>query len=219
MGLAIREVRAYALGSTQVRNAARLAVAGELRLGFARLHNVVFLVVSDTALLMSNHQIHGILGLPALLALGCVDLSAQGALTFDCGAKPPQGRENFFFDGVAPIVQVLHAGHTLQMFLDTGSHSTVLYPSVRDALAQWERYQLSSTGSASFAGAGGSVQVQASTVPSIQLEILDRKLHLQGLKLLSQLPAGAGLRDGVLGIDALTQGFRLDFRAMQFSPK
>ncbi len=105
------------------------------------------------------------------------------------------------------------------MFLDTGSHSTVLYPSVRDALAQWERYQLSSTGSASFAGAGGSVQVQASTVPSIQLEILDRKLHLQGLKLLSQLPAGAGLRDGVLGIDALTQGFRLDFRAIAFSPK
>lgn len=114
MGLALREVHGYATGSTGARNAARLAVAREVRLGFARLHNVAFLVLADAVLLMSKHQIHGILGLPALQALGCVELSAEGALTLDCGAKPPRSRPNFFFDGGAPIVQVLHAGRTLQ---------------------------------------------------------------------------------------------------------
>lgn len=220
LGLAIREAQGYATGSTQARNAARLAIVGEMRLGFARLRNVPVLVLADAVLLMSKHQIHGILGLPVMQALGCVDLSAKGALTLDCGAKPRQGRPNFFFDGVAPIVQVLHAGHTLQMFLDTGMNATVLYPSVRDALEKWEHYQLTSPGTAAFAGGGGSVQIQASTVPWIQLEIQGRTLYLQGIKLLSQAVGGsAGVRDGVLGIDAFPGGFRLDFRAMQFSPK
>jgi len=116
-------------------------------------------------------------------------------------------------------VQVLHLGHSLQMTLDTGSRATVLYPSVRDALAQWERYQLTSPGAWGFGGPGGPVQVQASTVHSIQLEIQGRTLYLQGIKLLSQALEGAGVRDGILGIDAFTGGFRLDFRAMQFSPK
>jgi len=39
------------------------------------------------------------------------------------------------------------------------------------------------------------------------------------LRLLSQALGGAGVRDGILGIDAFAGGFRLDFRAMQFSPK
>jgi predicted aspartyl protease len=188
MGLAIREVHGYARGYTQAKNSARLAVAGEVGLGYARLRNVVFLVLADDALRIPplDHPIPGILGLPALRALGCVDLSAKGELTHHCGAKPLHGRPNFFFDGLAPVVQVLHLGHILQMALDTGSRETVLYPSVRDALAQWERYQLASPGAAGFAGGGGSVQVQASTVPSIQLEIRDRTFYLQGIKLLSQ---------------------------------
>lgn len=221
MGLAIREVHGYARGYTPAKNPARLAVAGEMGLGYARLRNVVFLVLADEALRIPplKDPIRGILGLPALRALGCVDLSAKGELTLDCGAKPPQGRPNFFFDGLTPIVQVFHLDHSLQMTLDTGSRATVLYPSVRDALAQWERYQLTSPGAWGFGGPGGPVQVQASTVPSIQLEIQGRTLYLQGIKLLSQALEGSGVRDGILGIDAFTGGFRLDFRAMQFSPK
>jgi predicted aspartyl protease len=221
MGLAIREVHGFARGYTGAKNTARLAVAGEVGLGYARLRNVVFLVLADEALRISplQYQIQGILGLPALRALGCVDLSSKGELTLNCGAKPPQGRPNFFFDGLTPIVQVLHLGHSLQMALDTGSRATVLYPSVRDALAQWERHQLTSPGAAGFAGGGGSVQVQASTVPSIQLEIQGRPVFLEGIKLLTQALGGPGVRDGILGIDAFGGGFRLDFRAMQFSPK
>jgi len=222
MGLAIRETQGYAIGYTQAKNPARLATAKELRLGSARFHNVVALVVADEALRITGlkNPILGILGMPLIRLLGCVDVSSDGALTFGCGAKTPQGPPNFFFDGFAPIVQVLHLGHSLQMALDTGSHSTLLFPSVRDALAQWEQSQLTSPGAASLAGAGGSVRVQAVTVPSIQLEVLGRSVYLQGTKMISQTPAGGtGGRDGILGIDALAGGFHMDFRAMQFSLK
>jgi hypothetical protein len=222
MGLAIRELHGYGIGYTGTKNPARLGVAGEVRLGYAHLRNVVVMIVADEALRMPplKAPIPGILGVPVLRALGCADLSANGELTFDCGAKPPHGPPNFFFDGLAPIVQVLHLGHSLQMFLDTGSRATVFYPPVRDALAQWEIYQLTKPEAAGFAGAGGSAAIQASGVPSIQLEIQGRTLYLQGSKLLGQTLGGAaGMRDGVLGIDALAGGFRLDFRAMQFSLK
>ena len=116
-------------------------------------------------------------------------------------------------------MQVLHGGHTLQMFFDTGSRVTVFYPSVRDSLAQWERYQLTSPAAAGFAGGGGSVQVQASTVPSIQLEIQGRTLYCRALNYSARRWGGANVRDGILGIGAFVGGFRLDFRAMQFSPK
>jgi hypothetical protein len=222
MGLAIRETQGYAIGYTQAKNPARLATAKELHLGSARFHNVVFFVVADKTLRISGlkNPILGILGMPLIRTLGCVDVSSEGAITLGCGAKPAQGPANFFFDGLAPIVKVLHSGHSLQMALDTGSRSTVFFPSVRDALAQWERNQLTSAEGAGFAGAGGSVQVQAVTVPSIQLEVLGRSVYLQGIKMLSETPpGGTGGRDGVLGIDALAGGFRLDFRAMQLSLK
>ena len=214
MGLAIRNVHGYAQGYTHARNSTRLAVAGELRLGSARLHNVVFLVLADQALFLSplKYQIHGILGLPVMRSLGRVELSAQGALTLDSDAKPPQVPSNLFFDGLNPIVQVVHSGHNLQMMLDTGASVTSLYPSIRDALAQWERYQLTSTRAEGFAGAGGAEQREADLVPTIQLEVLGRAVYLQRISLLRKAPAAnAGLRDGILGIDALAGGFRQRF--------
>ena len=221
MGLAVREVHAYARGFTQAKNSTRLAVAGELRFGSARLHNVVFLVLADQALFVAplKVQIHGILGIPAMRSLGCVDVSPQGVVTLDCGAKPPQVPPNLFFDGLNPIVQVVHSGHNLQMMLDTGTNVTALYPSMRDALAQWERDQLAGTAGAGFAGAGGSEQREADLVPSIQLEVLGRAVYLQRISLLRKAPAGTTGRDGILGLDALAGGFRLDFRAMRFTLK
>jgi predicted aspartyl protease len=222
MGLAIREVQAYAVGSTQVKNPARLAIARELRFGSARLHNVVLLVLTDQALFVSpsKYQIHGALGAPELRSLGCMELSAEGALTLDSAAKPAQVPPNLFFDGPIPIVQVVHAGKKLQMMLDTGMSQTRLYPSIRDALAQWERDQLTGSRVGEFGGAGGSERAGFASVPTIQLEVLGRALYLLRVPLFSKAPAGsAGLRDGILGIDALAGGFRLDLRAMQLTLK
>jgi hypothetical protein len=220
MGLAIRETHGYALGSTQARNPVRLGVAADLRLGSARIHNVVFFVLADDALRMPplKRPLQGILGMPELRALGCLELSAQGTLTIGCSAQSSPGRPNFFLRGLMPVVQVVHSGHNLQMALDTGARATVLYPSFRDAMAQWEQYQLAAERAETFSGAGGSAHVQARRVSSIQLDILGRALFLQAVSLLSQAPPGAA-GDGVLGIDAVAGGFRLDFGAMQFALK
>ncbi len=119
----------------------RLAVAGELRFGSARIHNSVFLVLSDESLLIPTlkYQIRGIIGLPVLRSLECVEVSAEGAVTFGKGAPSGKVPANLFFDGLSPIVQVGHSGHDLQMMLDTVAAATVLYPSVLDAFSQWER--------------------------------------------------------------------------------
>jgi predicted aspartyl protease len=222
MGLAVRELKAYAAGSTQVKNPARLAVAPELRFGSARLHNVVFLVLTDEALFISQakYQMRGILGAPEMRSLGCIGMSAEGALTVDCGAKPGQAPPNLFYDGPIPIVQVLHSGKKLQMMLDTGMNQTRLYPSIRDSLAQWERDQLSDGREADFGGAGGSERARFAFVPSIQLDLPGRSVYLSRLPLLRNAPAGtAGFRDGILGIDALAGGFRLDLRTMHLTLK
>jgi len=50
MGLSVRETKAYVNGSTQKRNPLQLAVASDLQLGAAHIHNVVFLVLADQAL-------------------------------------------------------------------------------------------------------------------------------------------------------------------------
>jgi hypothetical protein len=149
-----------------------------------------------------------------------VEISAQGTLTLDSGAEPAQVSPNLFFDGPIPIVQVVHAGKKLQMMLDTGMTQTRLYPSIRDALAQWERDQLTDSREAEFGGAGGSARAAFVFVPTIRLELQGRAVYLSHIPLLSKAPAGAaGLRDGILGIDALAGGFRLDFRTMRLTLK
>lgn len=105
----------------------------------------MFLVLADQALLISplKYQIHGILGVPAVRALEALELSAEGTLTLTRDAKLTRLAPNLFFDGLNPIVQVVHLGHNLQMMLDTGAR-TSLYPSMREVLAQWERDELAS---------------------------------------------------------------------------
>ena len=213
MGLAIREVSAYANDFAGAGHPTRLAVAGELRFGSARLRNVVFLVLADGTppLSLAKYPIRGILGLPVMRALECVEVSAEGAIAFGKrapAATPPPA--NFFFDGLNVIVQVAHSGHNVQMMLDTGA-GTVLYPSMLDSFAPWERDQLKGS------NGGGSAKREVELVPFIQLETAGRTLYLNGIGLFSKAPPGTSGRDGVLGIDAVKGGFRIDFRAMRFT--
>ena len=53
--------------------------------------------------------------------------------------------------------------------------------------------------------------------PTLPLEILGQRIELKDVSLhLDQLPGDKSYRDGVLGMDALRNGFTLDFRNMQF---
>src|SRR5579862_1169169 len=82
MGLSVRETTAYVSGSTGKKNALKLAVASDVRLGPAHIHNVVFLVLADQSLKIGpvRYQITGILGLPELRALSRVGISSDGII-------------------------------------------------------------------------------------------------------------------------------------------
>jgi hypothetical protein len=218
MGLAVREVSAYTSDFVGANHPARLAVAGELRFGSARLRNVVFLVLAGQSLYISpaKYQMRGILGLPVMRALEWVEVSAEGAITFGKGAPAARIPANLFFDGLNLIVEAGHSGRNVQMMLDTGAAGTVLYPSILDTFAQWERDQLKGANGGAT-GAGRSEQRQADLVPFIQIETAGRTVYVDRLPLFRTAPPGTHGRDGVLGIDALKGGFRIDFRAMRFT--
>jgi hypothetical protein len=102
------------------------------------------------------------------------------------------------------------------MILDTGAAGTVLYPSILDAFARWERDQLKGANQRP-AGAGASEERAADLVPSFQLEAAGGTVYLDRIALFKKAPSGSRGRDGVLGIDALKGGFRIDFRSMRFT--
>ncbi|HUA60496.1 MAG TPA: aspartyl protease family protein [Verrucomicrobiae bacterium] len=218
MGMTIRESKAWVNGSTGKRNSLRLAVAADLRFGPAHLRNVVFLVLADKSLYIEpiHQQITGILGLPVLRALGRVGIDKDGAVSIHAGKSAAAGDPNLHFDGGSVIVEIGHGGHQLQMMLDTGANSTDLYPSFRAALTASEIAALKS-GKQTFGGAGGTVERQLSFIPELRIEFFDTPVELKNRALLPETPKGDGrYRDGVVGMDALRNGFLLDFDTMRF---
>ncbi len=217
LGLAVRETRAYVGGSTEKKNPLRLAVAADLHFGPAHLRNVVFLVIADQALYVGplKYQIRGILGLPVLRALRKVGISGQGRITIDRSPADASGNPNLFFDELTPIVEVQHGNRQLQMFLDTGANKSDLYPSFRVAMGEQELAKLKNK-KQNTAGAGGAIKLRTQIIPSLRIEILGRPVDIPNAGLRTSQPAGTpGLRDGVIGMDALSGGFTIDFQTMQ----
>ena len=215
MGLAVRETSAYVKGSTGKKNRMRLAVAGDLLFGSAHLSNVVFLVLSDDSLHVAplKVQIAGILGLPVLRALRSVGVSAAGEVRIGAGAGT--GEPNMFFDELDPMVEAWHAGHRLEMFLDTGANRSQMYHSFRQALTKDEIGSLRKKQS-TRGGAGGVVKETTEVAPTLRLEILGRTVDIANVDLRLKQPGGKQhYRDGVIGMDGLARGFTLDFRSMQ----
>jgi predicted aspartyl protease len=213
LGLPIRKTSAYVEGSAGHKNPLRIAVAPNLIFGPAHLHNVVFLVLDDNALKIGglNYQIRGILGLPAIRALKRVGISATGDVRIEPGQQPMEA-PNMFFDELSPMIELTGNGYRLQMFLDTGANSSSLYPSIRVAL---EKTRLK-TKQEKTAGAGGTIIRTTQVVPRLDLQMLDGSVTLTDVSLLQRQPGGfARYRDGVIGMDALRDGFTLDFRAMR----
>jgi hypothetical protein len=217
MELSVFETKAYVTGSTDKKNALRLAVAGDLHFGAAHVHNAVFLVVADQALNIGplHYQITGILGLPVLRAVGRIEIPKNGLARIRPRGAVSAESPNLFFDEVSPIVEIGHGQRRLQMFLDTGANSTVLYPSVRDALSATETSSIR-TRREKTAGAGGTIERKTEVVPKLRIEFFETPVNLKKVSLLPEMPTGnKKYRDGVVGMDALWSGFRLDFDAMR----
>lgn len=219
MGLTVRETGTYVRGSTGAKNPLRVAVAQELHFGTARFSNVVFLVLKDEALniVPMKIQIRGLLGLPVIRALGRVEISSKGAIRIE-GQKPAGAAEpNLCFDELSLLLEARHDGHSVQMFLDTGANASLAYPSFRAFLSKDEIADLTKKREQT-AGAGGTIKRTAETIPTLRLELMGHALDIPKVTLIAKQPKGdMGKRDGVVGMDGLTQDFALDFRTMQLT--
>jgi hypothetical protein len=217
IGLKPYETGTYVNGSTGGKNPLRFAVAHDLLFGNAHLRNVIFLILSDQALYIGplKYQIRGILGLPVLRALGCVRMSAKGDLRIETKAAGGAGPPNLFLDGWELIADVRHGDQRLQMFFDTGANASFVYPSFRDRLTKDEIAKLERKQD-EIGGAGSTVSPMTEVARTLPLEILGHSVELKDISLLPDQPRGGrSYRDGVLGMDALHDGFTLDFRNMQ----
>lgn len=196
----------------------RLAVASDVRIGAAHLRNVVFVVVADNALAFGpfgSQRLHGIVGLPAIRALGSIAVSNRGEVRIHSDSpKVHQNDPNVFFDGLTPIVEVRHAGRAAPMKLDTGGDTTYLYSSFRETLTPDERSKLKRQ-RRGFSGMGGSIKLETELVPHLELELPGRTVGLREVSLRLDSPPGSGYSNGLLGMDALKGGFILDFRIMR----
>jgi hypothetical protein len=220
LGLTIRDSTAYVNGGTGGRTHTRLAVAPNLRIGPAHLHNVVFLVVPDKALYVPplHASMPGFLGIPAIRALRHAGIASDGTMRLGPLTAGSQQTPNLFFDAQQLIVELSHQRRPLQLFLDTGANSSGLFPSVRQTLTPQEAAAMTTTQQKTVSVGGKIVKQKIGQLPLFQLLVLDTPLDLRNASFLpGRADADPRYRDGILGIDALFGGFDLDFQNMRFT--
>lgn len=113
--------------STQRKVQSKLAVADSMFVGDIFFENVLFLVMPDDQLTFPeiNYVIKGIIGFPVINQLGEVHLKHDGKL-FVPKVISSNTKQNMFFEGLNPVVQVFSKRDTLLFTFDTGASQSEL---------------------------------------------------------------------------------------------
>lgn len=222
LGLRMLDTEATVSSASRDSVPTKFAVARDLALGGAVLHDVVFIVVPDEALSFAGgaYRIDAILGLPVFLELGRLAVEAQdGREWLMLGAAAPQTTEppNLMLSGVQPMLLARSeaAGRTLRLFIDTGAATTLMY---RNAADEAPRLAHGAVAKAiTLGGAGGSSQdSDARTLPKMDVRVGPAVVELSDVALLSKTVPD---RHGAVGQDLLRQGrgYVMDFDRMCLS--
>ncbi len=208
------------------------AAITELTIGTAKLHNVAVVVVPDADLYIApiKGQIHALLGLPVLLALGRMTFARDGSLTVTppasaavvSGAKLWLGDSQLLVQaGTLPGTHGFRFGgdHEPRLFaLDTGSGSSYF----TDHYLQEHPHSFSGSPPemARLAGGGGEVDIPAYAARRVPLWFGEPVVFLSGPHVLSG-PIGNEIEhyEGLIGQDVLSgfANYTIDLRAMRFS--
>ncbi|HTS37062.1 MAG TPA: pepsin/retropepsin-like aspartic protease family protein [Candidatus Solibacter sp.] len=213
------------VNGTQVST--RIVVADELSIGTVHLRHVAFLVLPDEQPPFNQQSpgSRGLIGLPVLLALENIKWGADD--TFEIGGASigtPSERSSahsvdhagMCFDGNHPVVQLDHAGRTLDFALDTGASNTDLYPPFTEAFPELIR-GAAKTDSYKMEGVGGAKYMDAATLESVEFKIGGFPVTLKPAGVLLKPTTNASkFFAGNLGIDLLQQAHKttFDFRKM-----
>jgi hypothetical protein len=183
-GLDIRPVGVSVAASTGGAVGAEIAV-GDITLGSLRVRNVVFLVYPDAGLTMPDgFFMPGLLGFPVMSALGAIRYAHDGSMQVGVTA-PVARRPNLALEGNDVLVRVGFRNDGLVCRLDTGADDTVFYEPF------YKRYPNLFTDSArrhalKLGGIAGARDIPAFRLPSIDIDLAGRPVHLAGTDVMQQ---------------------------------
>jgi hypothetical protein len=177
----------------------------------------------------SHYRVEGVLGYPALSALGSLTITADDTIEVrpfksqDKNAKddPPLPGARFFLDGDRMILALGNAGQERMYVVDASSQQTFLtsrYYDEHSADFAGQKMQLFT-----LPGHESSPPQPAFVAETIPLAVGPTAVDVHYIQVLTQPLGSAALDDvyGVLGLDVLDQlrAYTFDYRAMRFSVK
>ncbi len=219
LGLHLSSGAATVKGTTGAPSRLNVAVIPELRVGPARVSNVVVLVLADSALDIPavHFQISAILGYPVLEALDRLAITADQVQVTPDPEGVPGDSSNLFLDELNPLVAVTVDGTSRLYHFDSGADATVLgvhfcreYPQL---VAGLSRRPLG------IGGAGGNSAYSAYLLKHLPVTVGGTSTILDSVSVLGDSTTMAFEPSfGNLGQDlALSRGgYTIDFRAMTF---
>jgi predicted aspartyl protease len=210
-------------GATGNQVSLSTTVVPELHFGSAVLHNVVSLVMDDKALDVDlgkngHYRIQGILGYPALAALGSFTMSGN-EMTVSPEAQPSTGSAKLYIEGLTPLVEATVEGKELLFQFDTGQSGAELSAKyVRTFPQQFASLKAVNAG---IGGAGGVRSLTAYPLPELVLHLGTAAAIFSNVTAVSQ-DRGVYPQDEFFGNvgQGLLQQFRtytIDFTRMQLA--
>ena len=190
---------------------------------------------ADYSFPQSRYQVQGVLGYPALSALGSITITADATVTVQPAKQlppdekidpahkdsPPAQGARFFLDGDRMIVALGKAGEERMYVVDAGGQQTYLtsrYYEENAADFSGHKMELFT-----IPGSQSLPPQPAYLAETVPLTVGPYTVHANYIQVLTQPLGSAALDDvyGVLGVDVLDQlrAYTFDYRTMRFSVK
>jgi len=217
LGVRVIDSTAQIGNSVQSTVGARIGVADRFEIAGTVLRNVTFLVIDDSQLSFDlptgRYEIHAIVGLPVMRALGRMRMGRErlDVLPSETGA----GESNMRASVNTLYVDAEVDGRALPLLLDTGANQTTLSghfaETFPDAIAGLEVRE------SNAGGAGGMMRRRVATWPNAPIAIAGRRVSMPTVPVV--LPNGSEdiAAFGTLGSNFLRafESYTLDFNAMR----
>lgn len=178
---------------------------------------------ADYAFPRSGYQVRGVLGYPAVSALGSLTVTANAKVEVQPGAKGEHltTGARFFLDGDRVLVGLGKPGDERMFVLDAAGQQTYLssrYYAEHEAEFEHQKMQL-----LSVPGSQNKPPSSAYIADSVKLLVGDASVTFHNVQVLSQPLGSAAVDDtyGTLGMDALDElkSYTFDYRTMRFAAK
>jgi hypothetical protein len=194
-------------------------------LGSVTFRNMTAFVFEDAdySFPQSHYQVHGVLGYPAVAALGSLTVRANARIEVQPGEKGERltNGARFFLDGDRIVAALGKVGDERMFVVDAGGQQTYLtsrYYSEHASEFADKKMQL-----LSLPGAQNKEPAPAYVADSVSLQVGDAAMDFHFMQVLTQPLNAAAVDDnyGTLGMDALDElaSYTFDYRTMRFAVK